>query len=61
MMPDKWKNGITAIIALFTQSQNDFLMKHVCTRIFLYDFILALFFLARKRTFNRAKYSNNPA
>ncbi len=49
MMPDKWKNGITAIIALFTQSQNDFLMKHVCTRKFLYDFILALFFFSQKK------------
>ncbi|CAF3932793.1 unnamed protein product [Rotaria sp. Silwood2] len=28
MMPDKWKNGITAIITLFTQSQNEFLMEH---------------------------------
>lgn len=29
MMPDKWKNGITAIITLFTQSDNEFLVKHV--------------------------------
>ncbi|CAF0734212.1 unnamed protein product [Adineta ricciae] len=28
MMPDKWKNGITAIITLFTQSDNEFLVKH---------------------------------
>ncbi|CAF5009261.1 unnamed protein product, partial [Rotaria sp. Silwood1] len=28
MMPDKWKNGITAIITLFTQSQNEFLIEH---------------------------------
>jgi hypothetical protein len=30
MIPDKWNNGITAIITLFTQSQNDFLIQHVC-------------------------------
>lgn len=29
-MPDKWKNGITAIIGLFTQSQNEYLKEHVC-------------------------------
>jgi len=29
MMPDKWQNGITAIISLFTQTQNEFLLKHV--------------------------------
>ncbi|CAF1155266.1 unnamed protein product [Rotaria magnacalcarata] len=28
MMPDKWKNGITAIITLFSQSQNEFLKEH---------------------------------
>lgn len=28
-MPDKWQNGITAIISLFTQTQNEFLLKHV--------------------------------
>lgn len=28
MMPDKWKNGINSIIALFTQSQNEFLIKN---------------------------------
>ena len=29
MMPDKWKNGTTAIISLFTQSQNEFLTNNV--------------------------------
>ncbi|CAF3244035.1 unnamed protein product [Rotaria sp. Silwood2] len=28
MIPDKWTNGITAIINLFTQSQNEFLIQH---------------------------------
>ncbi|CAF1103848.1 unnamed protein product [Rotaria sp. Silwood1] len=28
MIPDKWNNGITAIINLFTQSQNEFLIQH---------------------------------
>ncbi|CAF1253446.1 unnamed protein product [Adineta steineri] len=27
MMPDKWNNGLTAIITLFTQSQNEFLLQ----------------------------------
>ncbi|CAF4343571.1 unnamed protein product, partial [Adineta steineri] len=27
MMPDKWNNGLTAIITLFTQSQNEFLIQ----------------------------------
>jgi len=30
MIPDKWKNGITGIITLFTQSQNEYLIQHVC-------------------------------
>ena len=32
MMPDKWKDGITAIITLFTQTQNEYLIKYVCLK-----------------------------
>ncbi|CAF0748655.1 unnamed protein product [Adineta ricciae] len=28
MAPDKWDNGLTSIIALFTQSRNEFLIQH---------------------------------
>ncbi|CAF4102469.1 unnamed protein product, partial [Rotaria sp. Silwood2] len=28
MIPDKWNNGITSIINLFTKSQNEFLIQH---------------------------------
>ncbi|UJR22249.1 hypothetical protein I4U23_025310 [Adineta vaga] len=28
MIPDKWNNGLTPIITLFTQSQNEFLIQH---------------------------------
>lgn len=45
-MPDKWKNGITSIITLFTQSQNEFLIKNVCAKKLFslsWTFVLFLF------------------
>ena len=59
MMPDKWKNGINAIIALFTQSQNEFLIKHVSEIEKRMKPLKFVSFLAGKSTFNRVEYSDD--
>jgi hypothetical protein len=59
MIPDKWNNGISAIITLFTRSQNEFLIQHVCYSFDFSDSIIVCYILARTRAYNCIKYFNN--